>query len=294
MAIAMRVTGYGILVRTHLFRGFFHAWPCGWPWKKAIKKKFRTTVNWKGEGEGYFSCTIWLGDAKQNQKFQALSSLYLLLISFLLTNCFILVASLFLFVQFRFRPGIERVGTSSFHLYWSLHHRNSVNSASFQIHLTYFVQCFIPLNQIWGKSDWSAAQISRWQAPSSNWYHQLHPTSPYIRASDDDRQEKKDFCIMHSRACIMSVRNQRYICPQGLHSSQSALCCDVHPLGKQEASDWAIWRRGEIWMPEMSENCKLTAGSDFSLTTPLWGAFQNYCYSQERVMRNLGKRKRSL
>lgn len=72
------------------FPGLFHAWACGWPWKKAIKKNFRAAVSWKGEGEGYLSCTISLGEAKQEKKFQGLSSLYLLLISFLLTNLFYL------------------------------------------------------------------------------------------------------------------------------------------------------------------------------------------------------------
>lgn len=51
MAVRMRVNGDGSLKRARLFQGFFHAWICGWPWKKAIKEKFRTAVNWKGEGE---------------------------------------------------------------------------------------------------------------------------------------------------------------------------------------------------------------------------------------------------
>lgn len=96
MEVGMKLNGDGSLMRAHLSPGFFCVCTCGWPWKTAIEKKFRTAVSWKGEGEGYLSRTIWLGAAKQKKKFQALSSLCLLLISFLLTNWFILVASLFL------------------------------------------------------------------------------------------------------------------------------------------------------------------------------------------------------
>lgn len=64
----MKVNGDGSLRRAPLFQGYFHALACGWPWKKAIKKKFRIAVSWKGEGEGHLSCTIWLGEAKQKKE----------------------------------------------------------------------------------------------------------------------------------------------------------------------------------------------------------------------------------
>lgn len=51
---------------------------------------------------------------------------------------------------------------------------------------------------------------------------------------------------MHTKVCIVSERNQRYICYQSLHGTQLAPYCYWHQLGKQEHSDGLNLRGVEI------------------------------------------------